>query len=65
MKQYNRRQEIGKVLLDISKYLFTAGIVGGILTDKLTPLFGISIFVVAVAVFIIGAYTIPSGKENR
>ena len=65
MEQYNRRQEIGKVLLDVSKYLVTAGVVGGILSEKLTFVFGLTLFVIAIVIFIIGAYTIPPGKEKK
>ena len=38
MKYSKRRYEAGKMLMDVTKYLLTIGLIGGILTNKLTSL---------------------------
>ncbi|MFQ5640934.1 MAG: hypothetical protein ACE5IR_23400 [bacterium] len=35
MKHNDRRKELGKMFLDIAKYLATVGLIGGILTNSL------------------------------
>jgi len=64
MKHEDRRKEAGKMLMDITKYLLTVGIIGGILTERMTALTGSALFVIAVAVFIIGFYAVPPKKEG-
>jgi len=36
VKYYNRRQEIGKMLVDVVKYIITIVIIGSLLTERLT-----------------------------
>jgi hypothetical protein len=66
MRQRSRRTELGKMLLDISKYLSTVGIIGGVIIGGLSLKIGVALFVVAASVAIVGFYTIPEDnkKEN-
>lgn len=64
MKHEDRRKEYGKMILDVSKYLLTAGLIGGILTEKMKTIDAIVLFTVAVTVSIIGFYIIPAKKEE-
>lgn len=65
MKHEDRRKEAGKMFIDISKYIVPVGIVGGILYEKISITLACAIFVVAIASFIIGFYTIPPKKEEK
>lgn len=61
----DRRREAGKMFIDIAKYFVTVGIIGGIISEKLTVTITIGIFIVAIASFIIGFYAIPPKKEEK
>jgi len=50
------------MFIDMSKYFFTAGIIGIIFSEKITVVIVIEIFVVAVVAFILGFYVIPPKK---
>lgn len=63
MKHDDRRKETGKMLLDVTKYLLTAGLIGGVLTEKVTLAFGFIFVALAIVVFLIGFFTIPPKKE--
>ena len=63
MKHEDRRKEAGKMLMDVTKYMITVGIIGGILTEKVSRITGIFLFVIAIIVFLIGFYIIPPKKE--
>lgn len=65
MMHEDRRREAGKMLMDVTKYLLTVGVIGGALTEKFSVATAIALFVIAVAVFIIGFYTIPVKKEKK
>ena len=65
MKHEDRRREAGKMFIDIAKYIVTVGIIGGILTDKMSVIVAIAIFIVALVSFIVGFYTIPPKKERK
>lgn len=64
MKHEDRRKESGKMLMDVTKYLLTVGVVGGFLTEKISYVSGLLLFVIAFVVFIIGFYSIPPKKEG-
>ncbi len=67
LAQRSRRSELGKMLLDVSKYLFTIGLIGGILTPQgkeLTLGMGLAIFIVALVSAAMGFYVIPKDKEG-
>lgn len=65
MKHEDRRREAGKMFIDVAKYIVTVGIIGGILTEKMTVIAAIAIFIVAIISFVIGFYTIPPKKEGK
>ncbi len=64
MSHEDRRKETGKMLMDVTKYLLTVGIVGGILTERLSTITGVILFIIAIIVFLIGFYVIPPRKEE-
>ena len=53
------------MFIDIAKYIVTVGIIGGILTEKMSVAAAVAIFIVAIISFIIGFYTIPPKKEKK
>lgn len=59
MKHGGRRKELGKMLMDIAKYLATVGFVGSLITDQLNIAAGISIIVTVIILVIVSFYTIP------
>ncbi|PIU84428.1 MAG: hypothetical protein COS67_13290, partial [Deltaproteobacteria bacterium CG06_land_8_20_14_3_00_44_19] len=61
----DRRKELGKMLMDIAKYLATVGFIGSLLTDKLSVAAGISIFAAVIVLVVISFYTIPPKKGDR
>lgn len=52
------------MILDVSKYLVTAGLIGGLLTEKITAFAGIIVFVIAIGISMVGFYVIPPKKED-
>lgn len=64
MKHQKRRISAGQMLMDVTKYLLTIGFIGGILTDKLNIITGISIVVGAIILFLIAFFTIPPEREE-
>jgi len=52
------------MLMDVTKYLITVGLIGGILTDKISFISGISIFIIAIIIFLIAFFTIPLESED-
>jgi hypothetical protein len=65
MKHEDRRREAGKMFIDVAKYIVTVGIIGGVLTEKMSVIAASAIFIVAIISFIIGFYTIPPKKEGK
>lgn len=64
MRYYDRRKEIGKMLVDIVKYIITIVLIGGLMTDKLTikpMLWGI---ILSGIFLLIGFFTLPPNKEE-
>ena len=51
------------MLMDITKYLLTIGLIGGILTNKLTSLSAILIIFAVIILFIVAYFTIPAEEE--
>jgi hypothetical protein len=64
MRHEERRKEAGKMFIDIAKYIVTVGIIGNILSEKMSVAAAGAIFSVAIISFIIGFYTIPPKKER-
>ena len=65
MKYSTRRAATGQMLMDVTKYLLTIGLIGGILTEKVGILSGVSIVAAALALFMIAFITIPPSEENE
>ncbi|MDI6735350.1 MAG: hypothetical protein QME42_04005 [bacterium] len=64
MKHEDRRRELGKMLLDIAKYLATVGFIGNLLAgEKINIMVSVSIFLTVVLLVVVAFYTIPSKKE--
>ena len=59
----DRRREFGKTLLDIGKYVFTVGILGGFLRGRLDLGLGLSLFGIGFILLIVGYYLIPPDRE--
>ena len=62
MKNADRRKELGRMLMDVAKYLATVGLIGGILTNKLTALTGLAITMMVAILVIVAFYVIPPKK---
>lgn len=62
MRNEDRRKELGKMLMDVAKYLATVGFIGSLLTDRLSIASGISIFAAVIILVIASFYTIPPKK---
>ena len=52
------------MLIDVSKYFITAGLLGGFLTEELGSDIGIGIFAIAILAAVAGFYIIPAKKEE-
>jgi len=64
MKHAKRRQKAGEMLMDVSKYLLTIGLIGGILTEKINPVSSIIIVISVTIFFVLAFFTIPPEKEE-
>lgn len=53
------------MLLDVAKYLFTVGLISGLLTHTLAPFSGLVIAIVIVILVIMGFYIIPPHREDQ
>ncbi len=60
-----RRKELGRMLMDIAKYLATVGLIGSFLTKSLDFATGLIITFVVVLLSVIAFYTIPPKGENK
>lgn len=45
--------------MDVTKYLLTIGLIGGVITEKVDLISGMLIVFISVAVFLIAFFTIP------
>jgi len=59
-----RRREFGRTLLDIGKYVFTVGILGGFLGGSLDTQLGLSLFAIGCTLLIVGYFLIPPDEEE-
>jgi len=64
VRHQDRRKEAGKMFIDISKYIITVGVVGGMAFEKVSVQTAIAIFMVAILSFITGFYMIPPKEEQ-
>ena len=65
MRHEDRRKEAGKMFIDVAKYIVTVGVIGNILSEKMSIMEALAIITVAALSFVIGFYTIPAKKENK
>ncbi len=63
MKHEDRRKELGKMLMDVAKYLATVGLIGSILTNSLTIYGGVAITIIVVSLILIAFYIIPPKRK--
>lgn len=59
MKHTDRRKELGKMLMDVAKYLATIGLIGGILTKNITAIAGFVTVAVVGFLILVAFYVIP------
>ena len=59
LRNEDRRKELGKMFMDVAKFLATGGLISGILTNKLTFLNGLVIIAVVVMLGSLAYFTIP------
>ena len=65
MKHIKRRYEAVKMLMDVTKYLLTIGLIGGVITNKITSLSAVFIIVAVIILFTVAYFTIPPDKEEQ
>jgi len=65
MKHRERRKEIGKMFIDVAKYMLTALFVGRIFTGEITMKMGIFEVTAIAIILVIGFFTIPPEKEEQ
>ncbi|MBI4687747.1 MAG: hypothetical protein HY756_08190 [Nitrospirae bacterium] len=51
--------------MDVVKYLLTAGLIGSALTDKFDIKSGVFVVIVAIIVYLIAFFTIPTEEEEK
>ena len=59
LRDADRRKELGKMFMDVAKFLAMLGPIGGILTNKLTFLNGLVIIIAVVILLTLTFFTIP------
>ena len=64
MKYYKRREEAGKMLLDISKYLITVGVIGSFIGEGISVILALCLLAIAAIAFIVGFYSIPENNKK-
>jgi hypothetical protein len=62
MRSEDRRRELGRMLMDVAKYLATVGLIGGVLTSTLTAVTGLIITFVVVTLTLVAFYIIPPNE---
>jgi|GEM_PF-1317294 len=65
MRYYTRRKEIGKMFIDVVKYIITIVIIGSLVTERLTAKMALSGIIASVGFLLIAFFVIPSNKEER
>lgn len=65
MRDKTRRTELGKMLIDVAKYVVTIVVVGGLFSERIdfgTVVLGI---VLAIGFALIGFHVIPQEEDNN
>ena len=65
LRDEDRRKELGKMIMDVAKYLATVGLIGGILTNHLTFANGLAIIFLVALLLAVAFFTIPPGKGDQ
>ncbi|MFQ5648933.1 MAG: hypothetical protein ACE5IY_03240 [bacterium] len=55
----DRRRELGRMLLDVAKYLATVGLIGGILTGGLSFISALVITLTVLFIIVVAFFIIP------
>lgn len=63
-KHKKRRYEAGKMLMDVTKYLLTIGLIGGIITNKITIFSSVFTVAAVIILFAVAYFTIPPDMED-
>jgi len=63
MKHSKRRQKTGEMLMDVVKYLLTAGFIGSLISERFN--YSVASFSVAgaIIIYVIAFFTIPPEEE--
>ena len=64
MKHGERRKEIGKMFVDVAKYVLTVAFIGRIFTEEVSLKLTILTTVIVTVSLIIGFFTIPPEREG-
>ena len=59
-----RRKELGKVFLDIGKYLFTTIAIGSLISEDVNLLTVMVAFLASAFILVIGFYITPTDEEK-
>ncbi len=51
--------------MDVTKYILTIGLVGGILTEEVNVISGVFIVIAAAILFVVAFFMIPPVEENE
>lgn len=65
MKHKERRKEIGKMFIDVAKYVLTVAFIGRLFTEQLSLKLTIATTIVVIVSLIIGFFTIPHRHRRR
>ena len=60
-----RRQELGKAILDVAKYVLTIVVIGGVFGDQFRGLFVLGGSLLGVGLGAVGFFTLPMGERKR
>jgi polyferredoxin len=65
MRDRTRRLELGKMLMDVAKYVLTILVIGGFFYKQVGPFVAVLGFVLAMIFLSIGFQIIPPEEEKR
>ena len=63
IRKIARGRESDRLFMDIAKYVVTVGVIGGVMSDRMTFQIAIALILVAIGSFFIGWKLIP--KEDK
>jgi hypothetical protein len=59
----DRRKVVANIFADAAKYVLTAGIIGSLVTEKLSFLFGLSMLLLCIVLILMAYFMTPKDKE--